>query len=139
MIADCFLDTNVLVYAATGRFTEPTKHERARDLIATTHFALSGQVLAEFFVNATRKSDVPLTVEQAYRWIESLRDRPCAAVDHELVTSAIRHSARYRINYYDAAIIAAAERLGAPLLYSEDLNDGQTYGSVRVVNPFLPN
>ena len=37
-----------------------------------------------------------------------------------------------------AAIIAAAERLGAKVLYSEDLNHGETYGSVRVENPFLP-
>ena len=38
----------------------------------------------------------------------------------------------------DPEQIAAAERLGAKVLYSEDLNHGQTYGSVRVENPFLP-
>ena len=36
----------------------------------------------------------------------------------------------------DAAIFAAAEALGTHTVYSEDLNDGQRYGAVRVVNPF---
>jgi len=36
----------------------------------------------------------------------------------------------------DAAIIAAAERLGASVLYAEDLNHGQSYRALRVVNPF---
>ena len=42
-----------------------------------------------------------------------------------------------RSRYYDAALLAAAERLGAPVFYSEDLSHNQRYGSVRVVNPFL--
>jgi predicted nucleic acid-binding protein len=33
--------------------------------------------------------------------------------------------------------VAAAARLGAPVLYSEDLSHGQDYGGVRVINPFL--
>jgi predicted nucleic acid-binding protein len=139
MIADCFIDTNILVYAAIGRNSDPEKHARSREVIATNHFAVSGQVLAEFFVNATRKSDVPLTIEQAHDWIERLRDRPCTSIDLELVLAAIRHAAKYQINYYDASMVAAAERSGARILYSEDLNHGQHYGSVQVINPFLPN
>ena len=45
-------------------------------------------------------------------------------------------SERYRISFWDACVLAAAERLGAPILYTEDLNHGQSYGSVRVDNPF---
>ena len=45
-------------------------------------------------------------------------------------------SVRFKISYWDGAIIAAAEALGAETLYTEDLNDGQLYGSVRVENPF---
>jgi predicted nucleic acid-binding protein len=40
------------------------------------------------------------------------------------------------ISYWDAAILAAPEALGAQTLFSEDLSDGQQYGGVRVVNPF---
>ena len=136
MIADCFLDTNILVYAAIGRHAEPEKYARSRDVIASTHFGISGQVLSEFFVNATKKSDLPLTSEQAFNWIERLQDRPCASIDHDLITVAIKHAGRYKISYWDAAILAAAERLGAPILYTEDLSHGQHYGAVQVINPF---
>ena len=61
---------------------------------------------------------------------------PCQAIDHRLVRIAIESSARYAISYWDAAILAAAEALGAHTVYSEDLNHGQKYGPVRVVNPF---
>ncbi|MGA2289630.1 hypothetical protein [Bradyrhizobium sp.] len=57
MTVDCFLDTNVLFYAAMARFTAPAKYERARWIIAETDFGLSGQVLQEFFVNVTRKTN----------------------------------------------------------------------------------
>ena len=43
---------------------------------------------------------------------------------------------RHQISYWDAAVIGAAEALGAAILFSEDLNHGQLYGSVQVVNPF---
>lgn len=35
-------------------------------------------------------------------------------------------------------MIAAAHRLEVKLFYSENLNEGQFYGRVQVVNPFLP-
>jgi len=138
MNADCFLDTNVLVYAAMARFSAPAKYARARELVAQTHFAISGQVLQEFFVNVTRKSDKPLSVEKAIEWLDTLADRPCAAIDREPVIRGANIAAGYQTSYWDGAIIAAAEKLRAPILYSEDLNHGQLYGSVRVVNPFRP-
>ena len=33
-------------------------------------------------------------------------------------------------------ILAAAQSSGAQILYTEDLNDGQQYGNLRVENPF---
>ena len=54
-------------------------------------------------------------------------------------TCGISLKDRYRIAYWDAAIVAAARILGAGTLYSEDLNHGQDYDGVRVVNPFLPH
>ena len=138
MNPDCFLDTNVLFYAAMGRFATPQKYRRAREIVAETHFAVSGQVLQEFYVNVTRKSDKPFTGEQALAWMRRLIDRPCAAVDHELVVRGAEIASRYQLSYWDGAIVAAAERTGASILYTEDLNDGQAYGQVRAVNPFKP-
>jgi predicted nucleic acid-binding protein len=136
MTPDCFLDTNVLFYAAMARFVDPAKPERARLLMMETYFGLSGQVMQEFFVNATRKTARPLTIAEALDWLEGLRQRPFAMLDLDLVRRGAEIAERYRIAYWDGAIVAAAERLGAPIVYSEDLSHGQTDGSVRVENPF---
>ncbi len=58
------------------------------------------------------------------------------ATDTDLFEKARHLCRRYRIGYWDAAVLAACERLGARVLYSEDLSHGQDYGGVRVVNPF---
>lgn len=135
--AEVFLDTNILIYAALGSVDEPAKYERALELL-TTRFGTSGQVLAEFYVNAQRRGSRPLTSEEAQEWVSRLSKKPFQPVDYRVVRKGIDNARRYQISYWDGAIIAAAERLGAKVLYSEDLSHGQTYGSVRVENPFLP-
>ena len=139
MRSECFLDTNILVYAATAREDDPRKYAVAQHLILTEHFGLSGQVLAEFFVNVRKKPAVPLSLSQAEGWIELLGRFPTVPVDHALVRQGIAYASAFRVSYWDAALIAAAERLDAPILYTEDLNHGQTYGSVQVINPFRPS
>jgi predicted nucleic acid-binding protein len=132
----CFLDTNILLYAVLGRADDPDKFRISRELLAEWNFGLSSQVLGEFFVNAQRKSRRPLTASEATAFVSELMECPCAVLDQRLVSSAIKHSTRYKISYWDGAIVAAAERLEAPVIYSEDFKHGQTYGSVRVENPF---
>lgn len=133
---EVFLDTNILIYAAMGSVDHPAKNERAIELL-TTRFGTSAQVLAEFYVNAQRKGSAPLTADQAKEWVLRLSKKAFQPVDFHVIRAAMDHARRYQISYWDGAIIAAAERLGARVVYSEDLNHGQTYGSVRVENPFL--
>jgi predicted nucleic acid-binding protein len=136
MTASVFFDTNVLVYAALGTGNDEPKRRRALQLIDSQNFGTSAQVLQEFFVTAVKKASRPLSAAQALAWIEQWTVFPCQAVDHQLVRVAIEGSERYEISYWGAAILAAAEALGAHTVYSEDLNDGQRYGKIRVVNPF---
>jgi predicted nucleic acid-binding protein len=136
MIVESFLDTNVLVYAAAGRGSEEAKRVRALELIDREPFGLSTQVLQEFYVTVTRKSRVPLSPAQAVDWIEQFEAFPCLPVDGPLVKHAIEVSERWRLSYWDGAILAAAETLGARTLYTEDLSDGRQYGPVRVIDPF---
>jgi predicted nucleic acid-binding protein len=138
MRIDCFLDTNILVYAAAGRGAEEAKRQRALELIETEEFGLSAQVLQEFYVTVVRKLEVPLSAQQALEWIEQLEIFPCLAIDTGVVKLGIEMSERFQLSYWDGAIIAAAEALGAPILYTEDLNHGQRYGTVIVRDPFWP-
>ncbi|MBD0413963.1 PIN domain-containing protein [Oryzicola mucosus] len=137
MIADCFFDTNVLVYAAIGYKSEPAKYERALELIESQEYSTSAQVLQEFYVNVTKRADTALTPRKAAEWVATISRKPCQDLDSAVVMRGIEKSQRYQISYWDGAIIAAAERLGVTTLYTEDLNHGQLYDSVRAVNPFL--
>ena len=38
--------------------------------------------------------------------------------------------------FYDSLMLAAAESAGCGEILTEDLNDGQLYGTVRAINPF---
>ena len=136
MNAKVFFDTNVLVYAAVGTGKDESKRKRALDLIQSEDFGTSAQVLQEFFVTVVRKALRPLSAAQALEWIEQWAAFPCQPIDRELVQIAVGLSERFRISYWDAAILAAAEALGSRIVYSEDLNDGQQYDEVRVINPF---
>ena len=136
MNAKVFFDTSVLVYAAVGTGKDESKRKRALDLIQSEDFGTSAQVLQEFFVTVVKKALRPLSAAQALEWIEQWAAFPCQPIDRELVQIAVELSERFTISYWDAAILAAAEALGSRLVYSEDLNAGQQYGEVRVVNPF---
>ncbi len=136
MTVRAFFDTNVLVYAAIGAGKDEPKRARALELVETVDFGTSAQVLQEFFVTVVRKAARPISAAQALEWIEQWAAFPCQAIDHRLVRIAIEQSERFKISYWDAAILAAAEALGADTVYSEDLSHGQRYGRVRVVNPF---
>jgi predicted nucleic acid-binding protein len=137
MPIECFLDTNILVYGAAGKQDEPRKAAIARELIATKLFGVSAQTLAEFYNAVSRLIVRPLSLAEIDAWIERLSAFPFVAVDANIVRVGIFLSRRYSIAYYDAALLAAAERLGAEVFYSEDLNHNQLYGAVRVINPFL--
>ncbi len=133
---ECFLDTNILMYAAGGSESEMRKKLIARDIIANQRFCLSGQVLAEFYVNFLRKAAKPLSLAKVDNWIDRLSEFDVEPIGMEVIRSAIFYSRRFQISYWDAAIVAAAERLGAAILYTEDLNHGQKYGTVTAINPF---
>jgi predicted nucleic acid-binding protein len=134
--AEVLLDSNVLVHALPRRPEEPAKQARARELIATRQFGLSFQVLQEVFVTATRKLAAPLAPEAALRFLQPFLEFPFVTGTAGLFQEAARLSVRFQLHYYDAAILAAAKELGAHTVYSEDMNPGQDYDGVKVVNPF---
>lgn len=100
-----------------------------------TLFGTAGQVMAEFVAVARRKR--LLADDSIDQWLVFLGTCPVVPVDEAYVRAGFELARRYRIHYYDAALLGAAVRLGAPVFYTEDLNHNQLYGPVRAVNPFL--
>jgi predicted nucleic acid-binding protein len=134
-----FLDTNILVYAYDKHDLE--KQVKAQTLLKTAikegSASLSTQVLGEFFVVVTRRIKKSLTVHDAERIIDILSVLPVAEIDLLLVKRAIHTQKSYGISYWDALIVAAAERTGCSKILSEDLNHSQQYNGVLVENPFM--
>jgi predicted nucleic acid-binding protein len=132
-----FLDTNVLVYAVDE--AEPGKRAEARRLLGSAgeqEFVLSSQVLGEFYAVATRKLEQPVPEAVAAAVIDLLGGLPTVSIDAALVKSAVQTSRSAQLSYWDGLIVAAAAASGCVRLLSEDLNDGQLIGSVRIENPF---
>ncbi len=139
-MASRFLDTNILLYAASQQAlpADEGKHEMALGVVAEGDFAISAQVLQEFYANAIRLKPEPLPSADARQWVELLGEVECVPIDHRLVTEGIMLSQRFKTSYWDGAIIAAAHAAGSSILISEDLAHGQVYGNVTVRNPFKP-
>lgn len=132
-----FVDTNVLLYAISRAPEDQKKADCANALLDAGHVALSVQVLQEFYVQSTRETRADrITHEQAARLIDSLLVFPVADITTGVVLAAMATRERFRISYWDAAIIEAARSLGCEVVLSEDLGDGQDYAGVRVENPF---
>lgn len=133
-----FVDTNILIYAHDRSAGE--KHIRARDLVSelwqTGEGCLSIQVLQEFYVNVTQKVARPLAPETAAQIIADLSVWQVHRPGVQDVLDAIGLQGRYHISFWDAMIVASALQLGCKTLWSEDLNPGQNYDQVRVLNPF---
>lgn len=130
-----FVDTNILIYAATGAMDEPVKWSKALDLLYAGPHSISGQVLAEFYNIAVGKHGLPF--EDVAKWFVFLERFALQPVDRGVVVDGAAISQKYKIAYWDAALIAAAKRLGTDILYSEDLSHGQTYDGITLVNPLL--
>lgn len=132
-----FVDSNLFVYAYDE--SAGPKREVARDLIAGLWESRSGcasvQVLQELFVNLTRKVPRPLSAREAASLVEDLSLWTVHSPGPRDVLSAIELHERVGVSFWDAMILTSARTLGCRVLYSEDLNAGQSYDGVRVVNP----
>lgn len=132
-----FVDTNVLLYAVSRDGEEQPKAKRANDVLVAGDLGLSVQVLQEFYVQATRASRPdPLTHQQAARLVESFLRFPVVGVTTGLMLAALATCERFRISYWDAAILEAGRALGCDVVFSEDLSHGQHYAGIRVEDPF---
>ena len=126
----------MLVYASDH--DEPDKRRIARELLRRSAQEGSGvistQVVQEFFVSATRK----LSIEpmRAKGIVSTFRPFELVVITLDDINRAIEGVVLWQISFWDALILAAAGRASCSMVYSEDLNPGQFYSGVEVMNPF---
>ncbi|HMO85094.1 MAG TPA: PIN domain-containing protein [Lacipirellulaceae bacterium] len=136
MTAATFIDTNILLYAASNAPEDRVKRDIARQALSRPGIGFSTQVLQEFYAAAVTKQRLKMTHEEAVAVLTSLAAFPVWPVSRELVLEAVEARQRHGVSYWDAAILVAARQLGCRSLCSEDLNHGQVYDGVQVINPF---
>ena len=139
------LDTNILVYAHDPG--EPDRQGKAITLLLDLRLRgaglLSVQSLGEFFSAITRPKDgnpprlsPREALEQITRFASAFE---ILDVTPFIVLEAGRGVRDHQLSYHDAQIWATARLNQAPLVLSEDFQDGQVLEGVRFVNPFTPD
>lgn len=131
-----FIDTNVLVYAVDGK--EKSKQPPASEIVTRAidgdGFLVSAQVLNEFANIALGK--LKMTVSEVRDFVSIFSRINVVPLAAEWTDRALHIKDRYGIQFFDSLLVAAAEANGCDIILTEDLADGQMYGTVKAINPF---
>lgn len=136
-MSSVFLDSNILVYAATQQ--DPRKQGIAAVILEHLkehgNGCISLQVLREFANVMYRKSNY--THEQIKEMVDGFHEAlPCVVESKETLDRGMELKAKYGLQLYDAMMLATAESVGCDTVYSEDMGDGAVYDGIVVKNPF---
>jgi len=139
MNAECFLDTNVFLYA----FDRGAAAKRARageligDGLRSGCAVISWQVCQEFLHAALHKPTTAVPPQLLADYLSHVLAPMCRVMPSPaLYGNALRIHRETRFRFYDSLIVAAAIESGAPVLYSEDLQHDRWIGPLRIVDPF---
>lgn len=131
-----FVDTNILVYTLDQKDVEKKDLARRilKKVVESHQPVISTQVINEFYVVAVNKlkSD-PIVVKSI---IHNFHNMEIVNTDLDLIEQAIDISVISQLSFWDSLIIAAAEKANCEYVLSEDLNPGQNYRGIKLLNPF---
>ena len=135
------VDTNVLAYAAGIRQADSDEPkvgfaaEFVQRLLTDGDIAISAQVLAELH-HILRRKGGRTAAAAARSTFEYAAAAYVVPTDEVVLRAAFDLTTEHGLQTYDAIVLAAAARAGSDLLYSEDMQDGFSWGGVTIVNPF---
>ncbi|MDD5542136.1 MAG: PIN domain-containing protein [Acidobacteriia bacterium] len=139
MIAEAFIDTNVLICLYDN--ASPQKQEKALalldELAQTRAGVLSAQVLDEFYCAVTQRIAPPMTAREASRRIERLLScwRVVGVTPH-MVREAARGAAEHHLDLWDAQIWATAKLSQVSIVFTQSFPSGHSLEGVKFLNPF---
>ncbi len=131
-----FVDTNIIIYANDKR--DPEKQQKAivliKQLIKTGTGVISTQVLQEYaFVAIKKLKQSPDVVIRQIKLLEALE---VINQTSDQISRAVEIMHAYKISFWDACIVSNAENANCSKIYSEELNTGQFYSGIQIINPF---
>jgi predicted nucleic acid-binding protein len=138
MTTAVFVDSTTLLY--TQDLRDPKKQALStrwlKTLLRSNRMMVSLQVLNETYAVVRRKPEFAHWRGEVRPFLREMMDWLCAPLTADLLTDAWRIEDAHRTSFWDALLLASANASGCSHFLSEDLNDGQDYGGVTVVNPF---
>ena len=136
MISKSFIDTNILIYSNDKAYPEKQNKSKEiiRELFKNGNGVISTQILHEYFVISTQK--LKLSVRDVRNQIDNLLDFEVIDIDVPLIKEAIDCSILDQISYWDALVVAAAQKGLCATILTEDLNHGQIIKGVKIENIF---
>ena len=134
---NAFVDTNILIYAVDRAGEIPRKRQIAREIILLPRLHLSVQVLNEFISVARNPKKLGLSRDHEARWLREWFEFRIAAITFLTFQKALELHLSYQLSHWDSLIIASARENACSIVYSEDMNHGQNYDGVQVINPFI--
>lgn len=133
-----FLDTNILVYAFD--VDAGHKFEKAQSILKdcweSESGTLSTQVLQEFYVTVTKKLSNKINKESARNIVQAYKAWSIYSITPDDIIDASELEEQNSLSFRDSLIIIAAQKKGAEILYSEDVQDSQKFGDLIIKNPF---
>ncbi len=136
------IDTNVLVYSVD--FDDSVRQAKADALLQRLLqppmlTVLLYQVAAEYLACLSRWESMGRTTaaDVEFQFQRILRLFPLVAPTQDVLEKSRDLRSRHSLSHWDAMLLAACIVAGVDTLYSEDLTDGATYDTVKVVNPFV--
>jgi len=133
-----FVDSTTILY--TLDLAEPRKRTICsawlRRLRLANALILSPQVLNEIYSVVSRKQAFAAARSSIRGHLGDYMVWATAPFTTATLTGAWRLQDLHGVSFWDALLLASANAAGCRHFLTEDLNDGQLYGEVRVVDPF---
>jgi predicted nucleic acid-binding protein len=135
-----FLDTNIFVYSFDQSAAAKSRKsvQLIRQALTAQKGVISYQVVQEFFNAALKRFAQPMKPIEAEQYLITVL-QPLLAVhsSQALYAEALHLHAQRGLSWYDSLIVSAAIQARCNLLYTEDLQHGQVFETLWVMNPFL--
>jgi predicted nucleic acid-binding protein len=136
MASRSFIDTNVLVYAEAS--DAPEKQRAALALLKVLYEeglgVLSTQVLQEYCNVALRKLKLP--AHRVRSQLDLYEQFEVVQVTPAIIRAGLDLHQTRSVSFFDAIVLASAHTAGCEVIWTEDMNAGETINGLRISNPF---
>ncbi len=129
-----FVDTNVLIYFISS---EERKKVKAKEVIFSNQgVCISSQIISEFISvcfskNLLESDEINILVGDL---IDALK---FSVIKEGTIKKALQIKKDLNYSYWDSLVIASALENNCSILYTEDMQNGQTIdNSITIINPF---